>query len=598
MNYFSGFAIGLGSHQSGRKLSRSFLACFLLLFGACAASSLASPQDAPQPDQTQTIHGIVVNSITHEPIGRALVSSSDNRLATMTDSQGRFEFVLPKNENAPDQGTVTRMVVGPTWMGMLTARKPGFLADPNEGPLNALTGGFGSLGTTTPDHDLTLSLIPEGLILGRVILPSSDGATPIRLQLYKRQVQEGRAHWQPVADTTARANGEFRFAELSPGIYKLFTLELLDRDPETFRPGAPLFGYPPIYFPNANSFAAAATIHISAGKTFHADLSPLRQHYYPIKVPVSNAAPGLPVAINVMPQGHRGPGFSLGYNDQDRTIEGMLPNGTYTLEAAFFGPASSGVATITVRDAAVDAPPMMLVANASISVNVRADSTSAENRATSERTYYRGGRNVNVRLEPAEDFGQERNIGLRPPTGPKDNSLILEGIPPGRYWVRVDPGAGFPVAVSSGGIDLLHHSLAVAAGASAPIEITIRDEGGEIDGTVEGFSALSSKNQSPVDSSAESPDAGPFQALTFVYCVPLPDSSGQFAQAPVGRNGEFNFLRVAPGSYRLLVFPRQQPELEYENPDAMRAFEAKSLVVRLVAGQKEHVRLPLISINE
>jgi hypothetical protein len=386
---------------------------------------------------------------------------------------------------------------------------------------------------------------------------------------------------------------------LSPGMYKLFTLELLDRDPETFRPGAPLFGYPPIYFPNANSFAAAATIHISAGKTFHADLSPLRQHYYPIKVPVSNAAPGVPVAINVMPQGHRGPGFSLGYNDRDQTIEGMLPNGTYTLEAAGFGrPASSGVATITVRDGAVDAPAMMLVANASISVNVRADFTSAENRATSERTYYPGGRNVNVRLEPAEDFGQERNIGLRPPTGPKDNSLILEGIPPGRYWVRVDPGAGFPVAVSSGGIDLLHHSLAVAAGASAPIEITIRDEGGEIDGTVEGFSALSSKNQSPVDSSAESSDAAPFQVLTFVYCVPLPDSSGQFAQAPVGRNGEFNFSRVAPGIYRLLVFSRQQPELEYENPDAMRAFEAKSLVVRLVAGQKEHVRLPLISINE
>ena len=593
MNHFPGFAIGLGSHQSGRKLSRSVLACFLLLIGGCTTPSLASAQEASQPDHTETVHGLVINSITHEPIGRALVSSPDNRLATMTDSQGRFEFVLPKNENSVDQGAVTgsissagmaRMVIGPTWMGMLTARKPGFLADPNEGPLNTLI---------TPDHDLTLSLIPEGLILGRVILPSSDGATPIQLQLYKRQVQEGRAHWQPVADTTARANGEFRFAELSPGIYKLFTLELLDRDPETFRPGAPLFGYPPMYFPNANSFAAAATIHISAGKTFHADLSPLRQHYYPIKVPVGNAAPGVPVAVNVMPQGHRGPGFSLGYNDQERTIEGMLPNGTYTLEAAGFGtPARSGVATITVRDAAVDAPPMMLVANASISVNVRSDFPSDENRATSERTYYPGKRNVNVRLEPAEDFGQERNIGLRPPMGPKDNSLILEGIPPGRYWVRVDAGAGFSVAVSSGGIDLLHHSLGVAAGASAPIEITIRDEVGEIYGTVEGFSASSNKNQ------AESSDAVPFQSLTVVYCVPLPDSSGQFAQAPVGRNGEFNFFRVAPGSYRLLAFPRQQPELEYENPDALRPYEGKSLVVRLVAGQKERVRLPLISINE
>ena len=45
-----------------------------------------------------TIHGVVINSVTHEPIGRALVYSPDNRFATMTNSEGRFEFTLAQPE--------------------------------------------------------------------------------------------------------------------------------------------------------------------------------------------------------------------------------------------------------------------------------------------------------------------------------------------------------------------------------------------------------------------------------------------------------------------------------------------------------------------
>ena len=67
---------------------------------------------------------------------------------------------------------------------------------------------------------------------------------------------------------------------------------------------------------------------------------------------------------------------------------------------------------------------------------------------------------------------------------------------------------------------------------------------------------------------------------------------------PVMQGGEFNFPNLSPGTYRLLAFRRPQPELEYRDPEAMRAYESKGLVVRLVAGQKEHVRLPLVSPGE
>jgi hypothetical protein len=570
---------------------------FLLLISAYVPVLRAWPQEASQNSQTETVRGIVINSISHEPIGRALVSSPDSRFATMTDSQGRFEFNIPRQESNQSPlaglnsttvyyGTGGQAVTSFNVAGAVTARKPGFLPDPNEGLQNM---------PTRSGEEITIPLVPEALIVGRVVLPSSDGATPIQLQLYKRQVQEGRAHWVPAGDTTARANGEFRFADLSAGMYKLFTLELLDQDPETFRRGAQLYGYPPIYFPGAQSFASATIIHLSAGKTFHADLAPMRQPYYPVKIPVSNAVPGGPVGVNVLVQGHRGPGFSLGYNDRERTIQGMLPNGVYMLEATGYGPSpASGVVTISVQNAAAEGPPMVLSTNSSIPVNVRWELTSLDNRkmVTRDRARY-----LNVRLEPAEDFGQQQSGFLRNPASPKDDTLVIDGIAPGRYWVHLDPVLGFPAAMSSGGLDLLHHPLVVAAGGTAPIEITMRDDGATLEGTIEGASSAFGGAGGSDAAAADNPASGSFMPA-FVYCIPVPDSSGRFAQTPVAQNGEFSLINLSAGTYRILAFRRPQPELEYEDAEAMRAYDSKGVVVRLVPGQKEHVRLPLISSGE
>jgi hypothetical protein len=48
----------------------------------------------------------------------------------------------------------------------------------------------------------------------------------------------------------------------------------------------------------------------------------------------------------------------------------------------------------------------------------------------------------------------------------------------------------------------------------------------------------------------------------------------------------------------VLAFDRPQPELEYGDPEAMRAYDAKGQLVRLVPGQKEHLQMQLTSSNE
>jgi hypothetical protein len=87
------------------------------------------------------------------------------------------------------------------------------------------------------------------------------------------------------------------------------------------------------------------------------------------------------------------------------------------------------------------------------------------------------------------------------------------------------------------------------------------------------------------------------QAAAHIYCIPLADSSGQLTEIWVSPDGSFVSQGLAPGAYRLLAFDREQHELEYRNPEALRTYDSKGPVVRVVGGQEEHVQLQLISTS-
>ncbi len=70
----------------------------LVLATLLLAAQLISQDVFAQVPQAKSaadrISGVVINSVTHEPIARALVVSEGERFATLTDSSGRFEFVF------------------------------------------------------------------------------------------------------------------------------------------------------------------------------------------------------------------------------------------------------------------------------------------------------------------------------------------------------------------------------------------------------------------------------------------------------------------------------------------------------------------------
>ena len=577
-------------------LRRSSTRAITLFYAVvCLLGTKSSAQSLPEnaSDNSDSIRGVVVNSVTGGPIARALVTSPDDRLATITNSEGRFEFNLPKadkddsNANGPVTGRVQH---GFSNRPYLTARKPGFLPERNGG---------GQIPEIGAQQDLTLVLVPESIVVGTVTLPTSEAPDSITLQLFRRDVQDGRARWVPAGGAQSKSDGQFRFAELPAGTYKLLTSELMDRDPLVFDPRGQLFGYPPVYYQNAPDFGSASTIQLPAGETHNVILSLVKQPYYRVKVPVIGPAidsPEIGVGVNVYAHGHKGPGFALGYNGTSHAIEGSLPNGTYTIEASSFGPkAMTGSQTIVVKGGPADGPAVSLALAASIAVNVKEEFTSPVNMSSS---WNMGGRTaavkgprryLNVTLESADDFGQGRNASLRSPTGAEDDAMVIEGAPPGSYWVHVHSSHGYPSSIRSGNRDLLHQPLIVGSGGGAsPIEITMRDDTAEISGTVEGITPPGGVGAGSV---ASHPNAG----SAHIYCIPLPDSSGRFTDIWVQADGNFESVGLPPGSYRLLAFDRDQPELEYRNPEAMRVYDSKGLVIHLVGGQKERVQVQLIS---
>lgn len=549
------------------------------------------------------LRGTVVNATTREPIGQALVLSLDNRFATMTDDRGRFEFVIPRPEgDRADQGFGASSGAVPqtgklqqpanSRPNFLTARRIGFLFDNNR---------MQGVSIGPEQQDVTIELVPEARIVGHVML--SEGANGMQVDLYRRQVRDGRAHWDQEGIANARSDGEFRFAELSAGSYKVFTREWLDRDPVTSNPRAQLFGYPPLYYPAASDFAAGAVIRLTAGETFQAILTPAKREYYSVKVGLANAPVGARPEVLVWRQGNEGPGYSLGYDPRDQTIDGLLPNGNYTVQVTSQGTNSlTGLSRITVSGAPVSGAVLTLVPGTEIAVSVREELQHEQATPTTlfpdriGRTFTANGRRPNylrATLVPVEEFGFRQTHGLRPPMGPDDESLVFENVLPGRYWVHVETRVGYVASIRSESTDLQHLPLEVGFGASPPqIELSVRDDGADVQGSVAGLTNSGNRG-----------GAFHFSAQTggfvygFVYIVPTTDS-GQMKMTGLGPDGNFRVQQLPPGTYRVLAFEHQRPELEFANQDLMSRYDSKAQVISVVAGQSENLQLSLITGNE
>jgi len=265
---------------------------------------------------------------------------------------------------------------------------------------------------------------------------------------------------------------------------------------------------------------------------------------------------------------------------------------------------SSGATNFSVRGAAVEGPAFNLVPNTALVVHVKEilnmqnGSTTINQDGSSITQSWNG--NLQVMLDPMDEFSAAGGAGgaaSRPAAGDAPGVLEIPNVAPGRYRVRVTPIVGYASAVLYGESDLIRQPLMVGpGGAGSPIEITVRDDGAEVDGTIEdGSSADSAGAENGFV--GQGPGQGK-RPQCFVYFLPTGGGSGQYREMISDPSGTFIERQLPPGEYLVLAFAERQSDLSLDWQEMVSRLESQGQVIQADARQKIQMRVKMIPEEE
>ncbi len=537
-------------------------------------------------DTIYHLHGTVRDGVTNKPIGRALVAGNDGRLATMTDSQGHFavDLSVPAAAQGSQKGTIT------SWAGpsapppglmlatALTARRPGYLSLEQMVPI--------TLDDSLNATDIAIRLMPTAVVSGQVSAAGVDSPQGVRVSLLRHSVIDGAYQWLPVGNHTVGTTGEFRFTNLQPGEYTVMTAEWAGGEPLSEQRTAITQQYPPDFLGDTRTLNSSAKLRLHYGSEEHAELHLRPATYFPIAVPVQNQPENSPINVRVAGADAMN-GYQLGWNARDGAVEGSLPSGEYTLLLTSFGPQQGSASVpLTVANRPLEHAPVSLAAGGRIPIRVHTEFTQASQGSNNNAPPGEPRDLVQVYLRPLDSGGTFGGSSVR---HNDDSGAALENVQPGVYTVHGQAVRGYISSMTSGGLDLMRRPLAVGDGGTAdPIDVTLRDDGATVTGTVDtGSHGITAP--------------GSTQNNTHFVALLLVSSDGHSGalQAVARSDGKFTIQNVAPGSYQLFaVSDARMLQIPFRDPQAMRAFAGKGTPVTVTAGQNATANVTAIDTAE
>lgn len=487
-----------------------------------------------------TVSGVVVNSLTGEPLSHALVQSTGaQQKVAFTGQDGRFQL-----EGVPE-GTA-----------FILAQKPGFFdAGGKRAPVRV--GSDTSL--------VTIKLAPESSIEGRVTDRDGEGIEGLTVQCIHQSILNGRKTWQMAGATQTDETGNFHLQALQPGAYLLRTGSqplFPNFNYQNANDSLPQQAYPPHLYPDAADLSSAQPLVLHPGETARADFSIAPVPAFRVS---GTASPAQGRVFGTVQSGEGGQPSS-GFMVDPRTgawHTPALPAGSWNIVLqSMRGPDSglSGEQSVNVTTSDIKNVQVPLEQLPSIPVNVISAAAASQ-------------RQVQIQLMPdGQSFGNGRMLGSSRSPQNLDETPMVRNVPPGTYTVFAMPyGGGCLASISAGGVDLTRGSLIISAGAQpAPIDVTLEDNCASIQGQVH--------MDTPVANAS---------------VILAPSSHAIQPQlTSLQEDGSFSFNRISPGDYRLYAVSTADG-LEYGNPEAMRQIDGTS--VTLTAKQKASVTLNLVA---
>jgi hypothetical protein len=582
-----------------RRAAQACITLAVLTFAAAAAAQDVEPDPAPlhSAGALVTVHGVVRNAATGEPLPRALVRiEGDAATGALTDGDGHFE--------------ISGLPAGPQIFEVL---KPGFQDRPGPG------GGVGTDEAANAAHnvilaadmpELAFSLAPTNAIRGQVVLSTGDPAEGIEVELLRRTVQDGRGVWQLTSSAKTLSDGSYRFAGLPDGQYVVYTNPALDSEPATNLYAAgrgsdvAREGYASQFYPDARDLAGAAKIHVANGEEEQANINLTLEPFHAVTAtatfPDAGAAAsaqdrgGLSFSAVVLDgQGHALP-YPAPYDQATHTIQALLPDGAYSLQLTATGrflirlmpggalrtftpntwPYVGSVEFSVAGHAIANLRVPLAVPRAN---SVRYSVIHSASAATQTVQNHRG--DVVVTASQAGGWlsdGVATSFAQGTDAGPLD----VEYTAPGSYWIHARVAqAGFcEASFTAGGANLAREPLVVSlSGASAPLELTARDDCASLTLTLPAAVANVAVGEEPFFTVYVVPD---FDTTTDVEPLTLRPTSG----------GSVTIEALTPGSYHVYTFAGPVA-LEYHNRDALAALPTPGQQINLSPGTTSSLTL-------
>lgn len=591
---------------AARRSAFLCLGTFLLFVPMSAQETPGHPdQDAPPPqpqiEQLATVHGVVRNATSGEPLPRALVRiDGDATMGVLTDGDGHFE--IPNVPLGPQQFEVI---------------KPGFLdesysvADDVQNFILAMSGVGHNVIVASEMPDVNFNLSPANSIQGQIELSTGDPAQGMNVVLLRRMVQNGRFTWSVMSNTKANSEGVYRFGGLPDGQYKVYTNPALDSELATNEVAAgrtanvKRSGYAAQFYPEARDAASAATIRVSGGEqaqgNFSLALEPFRAVSAIVTFPGGKQGldalahgPSGPVTVEVCDeQGNQMP-YPAQYDPATHTAQAFLPDGNYTMVVVGAGVAGLeftgagrpslmindslvGAASISVKGHAVDNVRIPLAAVHPSSVEVSEAAGSARPVGFNPND----GNGHQVFLTASQDGGWLMDgIVTSYAEGPVSGPLQAQFTKPGRYWIHTNVADKqfCESALTAGGSSLAREPLVVGVGAGAErVSLALRSDCATLTVSLPGLTGL--------------PPAGEELFYT-VYVVPDFDSTADVVPETLraSNGGKVTLTGLTPGGYHVYAFDRPV-EIPYHDANAIAVLASHSQAVTLAPNAEANLVL-------
>ena len=544
-----------------------------LMISAAIAAALLPAQRQPAADQLAVIRGRVLNAASGEPVRKAQVTL---RPLTAGASGG------PARVTVGEDGSFVLSSITPGKYD-LSASRTGFIGQGYGAPPANIQGPPVILAAGQSLENVTIRMVPQGVLAGRVIDSDGDPVERAEIALWRWEYPDGERQLvrQPLGGIGTNDLGEYRISRVPPGSYIVSaTAPLLNSAPGKESSDSDLIA---TYFPRSPDAAGAAAIEVAAGSELRGvDIQILKSTLFQVRGTLTGVPPP-PAQVPAIAPGGGGPprptvnlisldsatlGRSGTVNPDGSFVIAQVAPGSYTLQAnARDGQQPLAARTsVQVSGRDVDGIALTLQPLVRVSGTVLVDPPSARKpQFTSLRLLFRS---AALTGRTAAAVGSDGTLQGQAQLFRDVYRLDVSDIPDGFYLK----------SVKLGGQEARDAMLDLASNGSAEarVDLTLAPTSAALSGTV------SDAQGAPVSG-------------VKVTVVPASDATRRdlFLSRDSDSNGAFSFKNLPPGKYRVYAW-RQVEGNAWMNAEFRKPYESSAAAAEITDNTTVSVMLNLI----